>query len=311
MSTSRRAVLGLAAATPLAGLLAACGDKASTSSSTSTSTSTSTTTPSGAGSGAATGSGAVKVLYAGSLVTLMTKQLGPAFARTGPHTVDGFAGGSNGLATQIKGGVRQADVFISASPSADEQLMGQANGNRVTWYAQFATAALVLGYNPRSKYAADITSKPWYDVLSLPGIKVGATDPATDPKGKLAHEALLDAGKQHPALLQLANNTRIVHGEENMVGQLQAGQLDVAFFYASEAKAANIQTIPLTGQDRKAVYTVTIPSGAPNQAGAEAFVKYLLGSDAQAVMKSDGFTLTSPAKLTGTGVPASLASLVR
>jgi molybdate/tungstate transport system substrate-binding protein len=92
-------------------------------------------------------------------------------------------------------------------------------------------------------------------------------------------------------------------------GRLQAGQLDAGFFYASEAKAGNIATVPLTGVDLKASYTISVLKGALNEKGAEAFVSYLLSPAGQAILTQDGFTLVSPAKLSGTGVPASLHSL--
>ena len=63
--------------------------------------------------------------------------------------------------------------------------------------------------------------------------------------------------------------------------------------------------MPLTGEDLKATYTISILNGAPNEAGAEAFVAYLLGPAGQAALKQDGFDLISPPKVTGTGVPSS------
>lgn len=79
--------------------------------------------------------GSVNVLYAGSLVNLMTQQVGPGFkAATGTRVV-GFSGGSTALATQIKAGVHQGDVFISAAPSANASLTGAPNGDWETWYA--------------------------------------------------------------------------------------------------------------------------------------------------------------------------------
>ena len=261
--------------------------------------------------GAARGSGPVSVLYAGSLVNLMEKQVGPGFQSATGYTVNGYSGGSSALATQITGKVHQGDVFISASPKVTDTLMGTANGNWVSWYGTFATSALVIGYNPKSSFAADLKSKPWYDVITEKGFRLGTTDPATDPKGKLAAEALTDTAtsKNLPALKALAKDTSDVFPEETLVGRLQAGQLDAGFFYVSEATAAGISTVPLTGEDLKASYTISILKGAPNEAGAEAFVQYLLGASGQAILTQDGFTLVSPAKLTGSGVPTSLQSL--
>jgi molybdate/tungstate transport system substrate-binding protein len=70
------------------------------------------------------GSGPVDVLYAGSLVNVMEKGLGPAFNSSTGYTFTGFSAGSTALATEIKGKVRQGDVFVRASPPVNESLMG-------------------------------------------------------------------------------------------------------------------------------------------------------------------------------------------
>lgn len=295
------------------GLAAGCSS-ASSSSTTPASPSTSAAAPASSSSApaAAKGSGPVNVLYAGSLVNLMEKQVGPAFQTASGYTVTGFSAGSKDLAAEIKGKVHEGDVFISASPKVTKTLVGAKNGDWVSWYATYATSPLVLGYNPSSKFATDLKTKPWYQVLTEPGIRVGFTDPATDPKGVLAAQAMNDTAKARslPALAALAKNTSAVFPEETLVGRLQSGQLDVGFFYVSEATAAKIATVPLTGVDLKASYTITILNKAPHEAAAEAFVGYLLGSAGQAVLKQDGFTLLAPYKVTGTGVPASLSSVL-
>lgn len=282
------------------------------SSSSSPASATSSAASSASASTAAMGSGPVNVLYAGSLVNMMEKQVGPAFQSSSGYSVTGFPAGSKALASEIKGKVYQGDVFISASPKVNASLEGAANGNWVSWYATYATSALVLGYNPSSKFASDVKSKPWYQVLTEPGIRVGFTDPATDPKGQLTQQALTGTAKSKslPALNTLAGNSSAVFPEETLVGRLQSGQLDVGFFYTSEAIAAKIPAVPLTGVDLKATYTVTILNNAPHEAAAEAFVSYLLGPSGQAVLRQDGFTLVAPPKVSGSGVPASLQSLL-
>lgn len=251
----------------------------------------------------ARGSGPVNVLYAGSLVNVMDKQLGPAFNTVTGYTFTGFSAGSTALAAQIKGKVHAGDVFISASPDVNTSLEGPANGNWVSWYAIFASSPLVIGFNPSSKFAADLQSKPWYDVVTQPGFLLGSTDPATDPKGKLAAQAITAQTASTPGLAAVKPAS---YPEETLVGRLQAGQLDAAFFYSSEAAAANIKTVPVTGQTLKATYTATVLNQAPNEAGAEAFIQYLLGAEGQSTLKEDGFALITPPTVVGTGAPASL-----
>ena len=242
----------------------------------------------------------------------MTKQVGPGFNTATGYTFTGYSGDSGSLASMIKGKVQQGDVFISASPTVNTTLEGAANGSWVSWYATWASSPLVLGYNPKSKFASDLMTKPWYQVLTEPGILIGRTDPATDPKGKLTAMALTSAATTNsaPGLTAIGASTSNVYPENTLVGRLQAGQLDVGFFYAAEAKAANIPTVPLTGQSLAAKYTVTVLNNAPHEAGAEAFVAYLLGAGAMPALNSDGFTLVTPPTVSGTGVPAGLQSLI-
>ena len=304
------ALLGIACV----GLAAAgCGSSSSSSSSSAASSPTAVASSSQASpSSSATGSGPVDVLYAGSLVNLMEKQLGPAFQKATGYSVSGIAAGSKELASEIKGKVHQGDVFISASPKVNATLEGTANGSWVSWYVTYASSALVLGYNPNSKFAADLKTKPWYEAITEPGIRTGFTDPATDPKGELTAEALNDtaASKNLPALKTLAKNQADVFPEETLVGRLQSGQLDAGFFYTSEATAAKIPTVPLTGVALKATYTVTILNNAPHESGAEAFVTYLLGPQGQAILTADGFKLISPPTVSGSGMPSSLQSAI-
>ena len=307
---ARFAVVGLA----FIGLAAAgCSSSASSSSSPAASSpaaSGSSAAATASASSTATGTGAVNVLYAGSLVNLITKQVGPAFQTASGYSVTGAGAGSTALVTDIKGKVYKGDVFISASPTATKTLMGSANGDWVTWYVSFASSNLVLGYNANSKFASVIKSEPWYKAITTPGLKLGFTDPATDPKGKLVAEALTDTAKAKnlPALTTIKNDKGDVFPEETLVARLQAGQLDAAFFYTIEATPVNIPTVALTGEDLKATYTISTLKGAPNEPGAEAFIAYLLGPSGQAVLKQDGFDLITPPKVTGTGVPATVQS---
>lgn len=258
-------------------------------------------------------SGPVDVLYAGSLVTMMEQAVGPAFDGATGYTYSGFSGGSTALASDIKGGTQVADVFISASPTVNASLEGSANGSWVSWYVTFATSPLVIGYNPNSSFASQLKSKPWYDVVTQPGFLLGRTDPATDPKGQLAVQALdrTAAAQNLPALSQLAQSTTGVYPEETLLGRLQSGQLDAGFFYATEAAQAGIPTVSIAPISLTASYTITVLNKAPHTKAGEAFVAFFLGEQGQAILKHDGLTLLSPPTVTGSGhVPSNLRSIL-
>jgi molybdate/tungstate transport system substrate-binding protein len=267
---------------------------------------------------AAFAGGKVNVLYAGSLVNLMEHGVGPAFDKASGDTFQGYAGGSSGLANQIKGKLRQGDVFVSASPKVNDSLMGSANGDWVSWYVTFAQSPLVIGYNASSKFAADLKTKPWYQVLQEPGIRIGRTDPKLDPKGTLTVTLLTKAEDLYKSpglsgrVLGAPDNPAQVLPEETLVGRLQSGQLDVGFFYSTETADAKIPALALPPEIApKAVYTVTILRDAPNADGADKFVAFLLGGDGQNVMKEHGLgvqklTLTGD----GNGVPNDVQALL-
>lgn len=243
-------------------------------------------------------SGTVDVLYAGSFLDLMQQQIGPAFHKVTGYTVSGFSNGSSALASEIKGGTQVGDVFISASPSVTASLEESANGDWVSSYKEFGSSPLVLGYNPSSKYARDLQTKPWYNVVDLPNFLLGRTDPATDPKGVLAVDALTGVALSYdvPNLNGLSTSTTNIFPETALVGELQAGQLDAGFFYAVEAAAAHIKTVALTGTKLAGDYTVAILNRAPHGAAAKAFVKFLLGPAGQKILKKNGVTPMVPAK---------------
>lgn len=293
---SRRALATALAVVSVAVILGACGGSAGSGSAASP-------TPS---------KGPVSVLYAGSLVNLMEHDMGPAFSRASGYAYEGYGAGSTELVSQIKGGVRYGDVFISASPTANQGLQGAANGNYVSWYATFAKAPLVIGYNTKSPFASDFRGKPWYQVITEPNIRVGRTDPTLDPKGKLT----VDAINQAASTLTMPSLTTALPGfavfpEETLVGRLESGQLDAGFFYSNEAKEQGIPTVPLTPVSLSATYTVTVLDNAVHAAGGEAFVAYLLGSTGHATLTRHGLTVL-PVTLTGasSAVPPSLRSLV-
>lgn len=256
--------------------------------------------------------GTVAVLYAGSLVNLMEHGVGPAFDAATGYTFEGFAGGSTELAHEITGKVRRGDVFISASPKVTAALL-HAGGDWESWYASFASAPLVLAYNPKSAFAAKLRDEPWYQALSEPGIKVGRTDPTLDPKGKLTITALHAAAAAYhdPGLAgKILANTQ-VFPETELVGRLEAGQLDAGFFYANEAKENALPTVSLGAVHEKATYTLTALNHAPDAAGAAAFVRFLLGPQGRALLTQHGLTVLTPAVAGNTSaVPKPLRSVL-
>lgn len=257
----------------------------------------------------------VSVLYAGSLATVMEKGVGPAFAKNTGYAYQGEAQGSLGAAQLIRGHLRTPDVFISADPLVNENLlMGPQNSYAVKWFAVVASSQLVLAYNPRSKFAkkfeeAAANKVPWYEVLSTPGLRFGRGDPTVDPKGYRTLFMFNLAGRYYhrddiPKLLGQPLNPAQVFPEVVLLARVESGQFDAGIFYKHEIIARQLPYISLpseinlsdprfsssyaqetyttpSGQQVSGapiLFTVTIPESARHREAALAFVQFLLKS---------------------------------
>jgi len=204
--------------------------------------------------------GAVNVYYAASLKALNENSVGPAFQSQTGYTYQGFPNNSGLIVNELKAHLINPDVIEFADAGLNSQLMGSANGRIVKWYITFARTHLVIGFNPKSKFAPMFRrvqqhKLAWYKPLLAKGLKFGRTDPNSDPKGYRVIFAFNLAEK----LFGLKNfATRVlgpiknpdpkganslspqVFPEATLVSQLTSGNLDAGVFYLPEAQAAKI-----------------------------------------------------------------------
>jgi molybdate/tungstate transport system substrate-binding protein len=258
----------------------------------------------------------VNVLYAGSLATVMENGLGPAFSKASGYAYQGEAQGSLAAARMIHDGLRSPDVFISADPAVNTNvLMGDKNGNFATWFLTLASSQLVLAYSPQSKFAdkfqaAAAGTIPWYEVLKTPGLRFGRGDPRTDPKGYRTLFLFDLAGKHYklpelPGLLGDPVNPDQVFPEIVLLARVQSGQFDAGIFYKHEVVAHKLPFVTFppeislgdpkfsefyaqasyttpTGErvsGAPILFTITIPKTVRNQVAAETFAKFLFSSN--------------------------------
>jgi molybdate/tungstate transport system substrate-binding protein len=172
----------------------------------------------------------------------------------------------------------------------------------------------VLAYNPQSAFAAELRSRPWYDVLEHRGLRFAMTDPKLDPKGELTVQVLREAQRRHHLPVGFAarlTNRASVFPEPELLGRLESGQLDAAFFYRDEAKPAHLPVVSLGQPAEAAALTVTVLQRAPDPAAGVAFVRYLLTA-AKPALVAEGLDVTHPV-LAGdrAAVPAALRPLLR
>lgn len=290
----------------------------------------------------------VNVFYAGSLTSLNENLVGPAFGAASGYSYLGKAAGSLAIANQIKGRLATPDVVEFADPAVNATLMGTANGAYVSWYFTYARSQLVIGFDPRSRFAREFRAVQahhlsWYKALLQKGLHLGRTDPNLDPKG---YRALFMAGLAQ-RVYHLKSFKRAVFGsdlnsaqifpEEVLVARMLTGQIDAGVFYLSEVRDLGIPYITLPaqvnlGSSRYAklyagqhftttagvkitgapiLYTLSIPSTVKNLEGAQAFVRFVLSKRVRALSARHGL-LSLPITLTGdrSTVPANLAGFI-
>jgi molybdate/tungstate transport system substrate-binding protein len=219
------------------------------------------------------------------------------------------------------------DVFVSADDTLIDALLMP---RYVAWSAGFARSTLVLAYTSRSKYADEISTRNWAEVLSRPETRSARGDPRQDPAAYrtvmlfqlAAHFYLrpdLAAGLQHAVRI-----TDVDSVGRDLPTQLAAGAIDYLPLYRTSAAeraldwidlppqlnfgdtafatsyaAAEVRVpsgVPgapdtLTIRGAPILYGLTIPRAAPHPALALAFARFLLSPRARLVMQSAGFDI--------------------
>jgi molybdate/tungstate transport system substrate-binding protein len=297
------------------------------------------------GGGSSASPSSVNVAYAASLAYLNEKIVGPAFQKADGLKYVGRAGPSDGLSKEIDSGEITPGVFESVGGDPIKALMPKFT----SWYVAFATTSIVVAYNPKSKYAPQFQAikdgkKPitaLFPLLETPGLKLGRTDPNLDPQGRafifmlqlaqMKYHLPADTVSKIIGTSDLASaDAAQIFDEAALEPRLQAGQLDAASAYESQAiqlhldyiklpAAINLSDSALKDDYAKATMTITgnVPKhGSPlvinittisNSAAGAKFAAYVLSPEGLALHKQGGYTLITP-KLTGSGEPAEVQS---
>jgi molybdate/tungstate transport system substrate-binding protein len=263
----------------------------------------------------------VSILYAGSLAAVMEQGVGPAFSKATGFAYQGEAQGSVGAAQMIHDHLRTPDVFISADPLVNVNiLMGQGNGNMVKWFTLVSSSQLVLAYNPQSKFAEKFKEveggkTSWYELLESGKVRFGRGDPTIDPKGYRTLFLFDLASKYYgrPEIPKMLGELGHVFPEVTLMAQVESGQLDAGIFYKHELYGHKLQVITLPPEINLAdprfaskyhesvytfpsgqqvhgapiLFTVTIPETVRHRKAALAFVRFLLSSNE--LLKQFGF----------------------
>ena len=172
---------------------------------------------------------------------------------------------------------KEADLIAVADYNLITSMMFP---NYTDWYIIFARNEMTITYTNDSKYANNITSDNWYEILAQPDVKWGFADPNQDPAGyrslmmiqlaELTHnnstifESLVSENSAitsvyengtysiFAALEDFAPNTdkiTIRAKSVDLVSMLQSGGLDYAFEYTSIAKQHNLNYLNLSASE--------------------------------------------------------------
>ena len=206
--------------------------------------------------------------------------------------------------------------------SADYQIFPKyLMPGETSWYARFARNRMVLMYTPKSKYASTIDSTNWYRILETKGVQTGRADPALDPNGyrSIIVMKLAEQFYKQPGLADrlVANSSaHVVRPKEvDLMGLLQAGEIDYAWSYESVAQAAKLPyvtlpraidlsdparvaeyaqaTVRIPGNSLKdsveikgepILYAFTVPRNAPHKALGEKFAAFLVSDTGKRII---------------------------
>ena len=297
---------------------------------------------SSASPGASGAHGTLIVFGAGTLSTPFTAELA-AFKEQNPGvTVHSQFGASGDMVKNITQLHQPADVLGVADYSLIPKLMFSSSHPSATWYVGFVSNQLTFAYTSHSKGASQLTAANWYKVLAQPGVHIGRSNPAADPSGyqTLQMLQLADSYYHDPNLsasvLKNSPDSSVAETETSLIAALQSGQIDYLAIYESNALEEHLEYIPLPPQinlsdpamaasyakvtihagslgaltAKPIIYGLTIPASAPDAALGQEFIQFVLGPQGQAIMRSNGFVVISPALASSQAkLPASLQPL--
>ena len=258
-------------------------------------------------------SGKLIIFHAGSL-SVPFAEIEKNFEKMYPDVdVLRESGGSTKMARLISEVGKPADIMASADYVV-------INKNLIpkfaSWNVRFASNQMVLCYTDKSKFAGEINSDNWYEILLKKGVVWGHSDPNLDPCGyrslmvlQLAEKFYNKAGL-YDALIANRPDKNVRPKSVELISLLQEGHMDYAWEYLSVAVQHGLKYVTLdkhlnlgdytmtpyyksakvqvTGKKpgkfiervgKSITYGVTMIDNGPNPEAAKAFLAYLFAAD--------------------------------
>jgi molybdate/tungstate transport system substrate-binding protein len=275
--------------------------------------------------------GTLRIIHAGSL-TVPVKEIAEAFREENPEVrILTEAWGSKAGARRISDLGQPCDVFISADYKVIDRFLIPEHAS---WNIPFAGNEMAIVYHDKSRYAGDIDSLNWHEILLREDVIYGRSDPNSDPCGvravltsKLAERYYKTPGLAESILSRHQNFIR--PKETDLLALLEKNALDYIFLYRSVAEQHGLDYVLLPDEinlknpamnalyaevdvevlgtrpgetyreiGEAMVYGVTIPRNAENESAALSFVEFLLTEEKGLnIMRKNGQNTIIPSKV--------------
>jgi molybdate/tungstate transport system substrate-binding protein len=216
---------------------------------------------------------------------------------------------------------KPCDIMASADYFVINELLIPEYAN---WSIRFATNEIVIAFSEKAKYASEINSANWMEVLLREDVLYGRSDPNADPCGYRSVLTMMLAEKYYkiPGLagkLTFKNKDYIRPKEVDLVALIESNAIDYMFQYKSVALQHNLKFIELPDEinlsdpSQKDLYnsvsieirgnkpdetikvsgeyinySMTIPFNAPNAEGAVDFMCFILGEEGLNIFRQNG-----------------------
>jgi molybdate/tungstate transport system substrate-binding protein len=266
----------------------------------------------------------ITVAFAGSMGVLMDRGLNPAFTTKTGTAVHGIGQAAMGLAHLLSAKTMMADVFVSVSPAPIKVVEAAGLSHHAV---PVASTAMVLAYSPKSQFAAQFAAPnaDWTKILTNPALRLGRTDPNTDPQGQYVLYTLQLAETYYhlPGFAQKVSggtlNPAQIFAEPSLLSRLQDGEIDCTLGYESAVISQKLPyitlprqinfgdatlakswysqaslTLTVKGETKTThpgalVFYATVLANAADPTSAKAYVKFLGSPAGQAIFKKYGY----------------------
>ncbi len=233
--------------------------------------------------------GALTIFAASSLTDAFNEVQGRIEATNPGTTITFNYAASTALRTQLEQGAR-ADIYASADiAQMDNAKMANLIVGDSSLFVRNTPVIIVPASNPRGIASPADLAKPGVKlVLAAPAVPIG--NYARQIFDKMSKDPAYGADFGTKALANLVSEEANVR---QVVSKIQLGEGDAGIVYASDVTPAvrdrvRIIAIP-AGVNVVAEYPVAAVRGGANEAGARAFIAYLLSAEGQATLQKWGF----------------------